>query len=81
MRSLKRRGRAVSGRRGQKSLRRRAGALLPAESRVHLRAAVREGLLALSSLCQAAVTAVERSARGTGRRIDRIPVKGKRKKT
>jgi len=52
--------------------------LIPPAARTHLRAAVREGILALASLSEAALKAVEGSARLTRQRIERIPVKGKR---
>ena len=52
--------------------------LIPPAARTHLRAAVREGILALASLGEAALKAVEGSARQTRQRIERIPVKGKR---
>ncbi|MBI4561851.1 MAG: hypothetical protein HY724_07370 [Candidatus Rokubacteria bacterium] len=52
--------------------------LVPRAVQVHLRAAAREGLLALASLAEALLRTVEGSARVTRRRIQRIPVKGKR---
>lgn len=59
-------------------MRERAELLVPREARVHLRAAAREGFLALASLAEAALKAVEGSARVTRQRIERIPVRGKR---
>jgi hypothetical protein len=79
MRGQKRRARMrvpVAG--GRKMALRRAELLVPRAARAHLRAAAREGLLALASLCEAALRAVEGSARVTRQRIERIPVKGKR---
>lgn len=61
-----------------KRLRRRLELLVPRAAQVHLRAAAREGLLALASLAEALLKSVEGSARVTRRRIQRIPVKGKR---
>lgn len=61
-----------------KAWRRRAELLVPPAARVHLRAAFRETLLALASVCEAGLKAVEGSARVTRQRIERIPVKGKR---
>lgn len=61
-----------------KALYRRAELLVPPAARAHLRAGVREGILALASLCEAALKVVEDSTRRTRRRIKRIPVKGKR---
>jgi len=61
-----------------KALRQRAAQLVPPAARGHLRAAVREGLLALVSLCEGALKAVEGSARVTRQRIERIPVRRKR---
>lgn len=61
-----------------RALRRRAEQLLPPPARAHLRAAIREGVLALASLCEVALKVVEGSARGTRQRIKRIPVQGKR---
>lgn len=74
-------GAAARGARGRKgrALYRRAGQLVPPPARAHLRAAIREGVLALASLCEAALKVVEGSARGTRQRIKRIPVKGKRR--
>lgn len=54
---------------------RRVALVVPPEARAHLRAAAREGLLALASFMEAALRAVEGSARVTRQRI---AVKGKR---
>lgn len=56
----------------------RAELLVPAEARAHFRAAVREALLALATLYETALKAVEGSARVTRRRIKRIRVTRKR---
>ncbi len=69
--------RGPKGGRGE-ALYRRAELLVPPSARAHLRAAIREGVLALASLCEAALKVVEGSARGTRQRIKRIPVKGRR---
>jgi hypothetical protein len=71
-------GTGVSGDGAGKALRQKTAQLVPPAVRGHLRAAVREGLLALAGLCEAALKAVEGSARVTRQRIERIPVKRKR---
>lgn len=81
MRRPRRRGGAAA--RGPREVRgqawrRRAELLVPPAARTHLRAALREGILALASLCEAGLKVLEGSARGTRQRIRRIPVKGRR---
>jgi hypothetical protein len=49
---------------------------LPPEVRAHLQAAVREGLLALASLCEELVRGVEGRARRARSRVKRIAVRG-----
>ncbi len=61
-----------------KALRRGAELLVPKEARAHLRTAIQEGLLALASLAEAALKAVEGSARAARGRVERIPVRRKR---
>jgi hypothetical protein len=48
---------------------------LPLQVRRHLRAAAREGLLAVALLCEGIVHGAERQARAARRRIERIPAK------
>lgn len=56
--------------------RRRARSILSGEFREHLRAAVREGLLAIASLCEEALRGMEAGTRRARRRVERIPVRG-----
>lgn len=51
---------------------------LPPDIRGHLRAAAREGLLAVALLCEGIVHGAERQARRARRRIERMPVEGTR---
>lgn len=49
---------------------------LPPQVRVHLRAAAREGLLAVALLCEGIVRGAEERTRQARRRLERITVEG-----
>lgn len=49
---------------------------LPPQVRAHLRAAAREGLLAMATLWEAILRGAEEQTRRARRRVERIPIKG-----
>jgi len=55
---------------------REARSALPPQFRGHARVAVREGLLALTSLCEEILRRVEMRTQHVSRRLERIPVTG-----